>query len=373
MMPPRAPAPSRSASAPPTDASCRWRWTTSGAASPSLCAWAPMRWSGPGVCLFVCCVGGVVGVGRSSREAGMQGGSAGVGHSNACPVLVRTGTRQKMAWGTHLGQWTGWPSRKSTHPLSSAPNIPLVVSPRTGRGWGTSRWRLWASANGFSARTRVRCCALFAGLGLNFAQAVGSALGGQGQAASLCLPAAVFQRVHAPLPWFAGALAGFAASTEFTFGSIVQARAPARTPDLFACVPTCPPLARNQLMAFLRPVQPRSLQHPAAARDDLARQRALPLRPPGPLEQAVHHDPRRRVQGDAVRGMLSAAFSRLPCSLADGLPWHRAHTHCSPRHDSPLMPPSVGVRSAFHISEDVFAGYNHTQRSGKVKFKEYIR
>ncbi|KAL4451723.1 hypothetical protein ABPG75_007385 [Micractinium tetrahymenae] len=27
---------------------------------------------------------------------------------------------------------------------------------------------------------------------------------------------------------------------------------------------------------------------------------------------------------------------------------------------------------AFHISEDVFAGYNHTQRSGKVKFKEYI-
>lgn len=27
---------------------------------------------------------------------------------------------------------------------------------------------------------------------------------------------------------------------------------------------------------------------------------------------------------------------------------------------------------AFHISEDVFAGYNHVQRSGKVKFKEYI-
>lgn len=38
-----------------------------------------------------------------------------------------------------------------------------------------------------------------------------------------------------------------------------------------------------------------------AARDDLARQRALPLRPPRPVEQAVHHDPRRRVQGDAVR------------------------------------------------------------------------
>ncbi|PSC69540.1 Callose synthase 5 [Micractinium conductrix] len=27
---------------------------------------------------------------------------------------------------------------------------------------------------------------------------------------------------------------------------------------------------------------------------------------------------------------------------------------------------------AFHISEDVFAGYNHVQRSGNVKFKEYI-
>jgi hypothetical protein len=26
----------------------------------------------------------------------------------------------------------------------------------------------------------------------------------------------------------------------------------------------------------------------------------------------------------------------------------------------------------FHISEDVFAGYNHTIRGGRVKFKEYI-
>lgn len=30
------------------------------------------------------------------------------------------------------------------------------------------------------------------------------------------------------------------------------------------------------------------------------------------------------------------------------------------------------VCSAFHISEDVFAGYNAVQRSGSVKFKEYI-
>lgn len=26
----------------------------------------------------------------------------------------------------------------------------------------------------------------------------------------------------------------------------------------------------------------------------------------------------------------------------------------------------------FHISEDVFAGYNHTLRGAKIKFKEYI-
>ena len=27
---------------------------------------------------------------------------------------------------------------------------------------------------------------------------------------------------------------------------------------------------------------------------------------------------------------------------------------------------------AFHISEDVFAGYNHTLRGGKTKFKEVV-
>jgi hypothetical protein len=37
---------------------------------------------------------------------------------------------------------------------------------------------------------------------------------------------------------------------------------------------------------------------------------------------------------------------------------------------SPSPPPPIC--SAFHISEDVFAGYNHTLRAGNVKFKEYI-
>jgi len=39
----------------------------------------------------------------------------------------------------------------------------------------------------------------------------------------------------------------------------------------------------------------------------------------------------------------------------------------------PHLPPPSRPCSAFHISEDVFAGYNHVQRSGNVKFKEYIR
>lgn len=46
-----------------------------------------------------------------------------------------------------------------------------------------------------------------------------------------------------------------------------------------------------------------------------------------------------------------------------------SHLSCHPHTHPTLVLPA---RSAFHISEDVFAGYNHVQRSGSVKFKEYI-
>ena len=49
------------------------------------------------------------------------------------------------------------------------------------------------------------------------------------------------------------------------------------------------------------------LWHHCPARDDLARRRALPLRPPRLLEQALHHDPGRHVQGHPVRCVLDVS------------------------------------------------------------------
>ena len=51
------------------------------------------------------------------------------------------------------------------------------------------------------------------------------------------------------------------------------------------------------------------------------------------------------------------------------LPPHPPSSRSSPTPSSPLL---ATFCSAFHISEDVFAGYNHTLRAGNVKFKEYI-
>lgn len=63
------------------------------------------------------------------------------------------------------------------------------------------------------------------------------------------------------------------------------------------------------------------------------------------------------VGGAAVGSPLPA----LPVDAGRGTP--AVHLASSPHQND---------ARGFHISEDVFAGYNHTLRGGKTKFKEYI-
>jgi 1,3-beta-glucan synthase component len=87
----------------------------------------------------------------------------------------------------------------------------------------------------------------------------------------------------------------------------------------------------------------------------------------------VGHDPRRGVQVHQVRPsscgrkhITTAVRAAAACcaSAPSQLTYQPVTVHCSVE---------VGASCrAFHISEDVFAGYNHTLRGAQTKFLEYI-
>lgn len=130
-----------------------------------------------------------------------------------------------------------------------------------------------------------------------------------------------------------GALAGFAASTEFTFGSIVQR------------VMTWPGSVRFHY------------GHP-----DLWNKLFIMTR--GGVSKATRC-------GDGVHGARGPETLAAECTA--GLHALQPAAASLTHHHHNVHVTCVPCRSAFHISEDVFAGYNHVQRSGNVKFKEYIR
>ena len=134
---------------------------------------------------------------------------------------------------------------------------------------------------------------------------------------------------------------------------------------------------RGQLRVHLRDA--------VSAGHDVAQQRAVPLRAPRLLEQALRDDPGRAVQGDQVRAPSPAAVPRRRDQ-------HRTRVHSSQHpplvssnrasQQAPLWPwhrraiatvrlTTLPCRS-FHISEDVFAGYNATLRGARTKFREYM-
>ena len=235
------------------------------------------------------------------REGGVRGRRAGLRMLHGRPLL-------RLGWAACA--WPGLLLPRPPRPRPRlAPGVPCVLL-RAGPSLATSLWRWWGSGSGSSARTRVRPAGLAGCLGrpAGWLEGVEDAarLGWPGSTA--CLP-----RVPARLP-----------------ACSPCSPHPLPLPPFHPPLRRAPPLNRRPAPACCRRAGGLCRRHRVhlwlhrAARDDVAGVGALPLRPPRPVEQALHDDAGGHVQGHSVRrgglgrgGVGQAGAGRVGCGWGE--------------------------------------------------------